>query len=128
MTQKEYERTGKSSPPNSTSLEFAELGKKRVAEFVNMQSELLDKLQATNRQWFDRAQQEANLASEFATKLTATRSIPEAMALYQEWASRHFAMLAEDGKHILADAQEFMAAGARVFANSGPFNGGGPSQ
>jgi hypothetical protein len=36
MTQKESERTGKSSPPNPTPLEFAELGKKRIEEFVNM--------------------------------------------------------------------------------------------
>ena len=46
-----------------------------------MQGELLDKLQETNRQWFDRAQLETNLASEFASELTAARSLPEAMAL-----------------------------------------------
>ena len=127
MTQKESERSGKSSPLNAMPIELAELSKKRIEEFVNMQSELLDKWQATNRQWLDRAQQEANLASEFAAKLTATRSIPEAMAICQEWASRRFAMLAEDGKRLLADSQDFMAAGARLLSNGAPLNGGGGS-
>jgi hypothetical protein len=66
------------------------------------------------------------LASEFATKLTATRSIPEAMAVCQEWTGRRFAMLAEDGKHLLVDTQDFMAAGARLLSNGSPLNGGGP--
>lgn len=56
------------------------MGKKRVEEFVNTQRELLEKLQEMNRQWFDRAQSETNLASELASKLTVARSIPEAMA------------------------------------------------
>jgi hypothetical protein len=33
---------------------FSALGKKRVEDFANAQIELLDKLQRTNRQWFDR--------------------------------------------------------------------------
>jgi hypothetical protein len=61
------------------------MGKKRIDEFVKMQAELLDKLQETNRQWLDRAQSEANLASEFASKLAAARSIPDAMTAFQEW-------------------------------------------
>jgi hypothetical protein len=58
-------------------------GKKRIEKFVNTQKELVEKLQEMNRQWFDRAQAEANLASELGAKLTAARSIPYAMAAYQ---------------------------------------------
>ena len=79
MAQKE-----KSSSPNLMPAEFAEMGKRRVEEFVHTQTELVEKLQEMNRQWFDRAQAEANLASELASKLTAARSIPDAMAAYQE--------------------------------------------
>jgi phasin protein len=79
MVQKE-----KSSSPNLLPAEFAEMGKKRVEDFVNVQTEFVEKLQEMNRQWFDRAQSEANLASELASKLTAARSIPDAMAAYQE--------------------------------------------
>jgi DNA topoisomerase VI subunit B len=116
MAQKEShaERTEKSSLPNLMPTEFAELGKKRIEEFVNTQKGLVEKLQEMNRQWFDRAQAEANLASELASKLTAARSIPDAMAAYQEWASRRFEMMAEDGKHLLADTQKFMEAATHL--------------
>jgi hypothetical protein len=129
MAQREShaERAGKSSPPNLMSAELAEMGKKRVEEFANVQRELLDKLQETNRQWFDRAQAEANLASEFAAKLTAARSIPEAMAACQEWTGRRFEIMAEDGKRLLADTQKFMEAAARLMPTGLLTNGGGTS-
>ena len=127
MAQKESyaERTEKTSSPNLMPTEFSEMGKKRVEEFVNTQRELLEKLQEMNRQWFDRAQSETNLASEFASKLTAARSIPEAMAAYQEWASRRFEMMAEDGKHLLADTQKFMEAATRLLPSGSLIKGGG---
>ncbi len=64
MAQKEAynERTEKPSLP----VEFAGIGKRRIEDCVNAQTELLDKLQETNRQWLERMQSEANLASEFA--------------------------------------------------------------
>jgi hypothetical protein len=129
MAQKEShaERTEKSSLPNLMPTEFAELGKKRIGEFVNTQKELVEKLQEMNRQWFDRAQAEANLASELASKLTAARSIPDAMAAYQEWASRRFEMMAEDGKHLLADTQKFMEAATHLLPNASLIKGGGGS-
>ncbi len=127
MAQKEShaERTEKSSLPNLMPTEFAELGKKRIEEFVNTQKELVEKLQEMNRHWFDRAQAEANLASELASKLTATRSIPDAMAAYQEWASRRFEIMAEDGKHLLADIQKFMEATTHLLPNGSLIKGGG---
>jgi hypothetical protein len=113
-------------PPSSNLIptEFVETGKKRVEEFVNTQTELLEKLQEMNGQWFNRAQSEANLASELASKLTAARSIPDAMTAYQEWTSRRFEMMAEDNKHLLADVQKFMEAATRLLPNS-LFKGGG---
>ncbi len=127
MAQKEShtERTEKSSSPNLMPTEFAEKGKKRLEEFVNTQTEFLGKLQEMNRQWLDRAQSETNLASEFASKLTAARTIPEAMAAYQEWASRRFEMMAEDGKHLLADTQKFMEAATRLLPSGSLIKGGG---
>ncbi len=124
MVQKESERTKQSSSPNPMQIDFAAMGGKRIEEFVNLQTKLLNEFQETNRQWFDRAQSEVNLASEFAAKLTAARSVPEAMAACQEWTSRRFAMMAEDGKHLLADTQKFMEVGARLLSNGALINGG----
>ncbi len=103
------------------------MGKKQIDEFVKMQTELLGRLQETNRQWFDRAKSEADLASEFVGKLSAARSIPEAMTTFQEWSSRRFEMMAEDGKHLLEDSQKFMETGAHLLSTGWPTKNGGGS-
>jgi hypothetical protein len=90
---------------------------------MNAQTELLERLKETNRQWFDRVESEANLASEFASKLTSARSLPDAMSACQEWTMRRFAMMAEDGKHVLADTQKLMETGARLLSNGWQSNG-----
>ena len=51
--------------PNLMFPEMVDMRKKRVQDFVNAQTELLDKLQETNRQWFDRLQSEASFVSDF---------------------------------------------------------------
>lgn len=97
--------------------EFLELSKKRVEELVDAQTEFLEKLQEHNRQWLDRWQSEANTASEFASKWSAVRSVPEAMNLYQEWTSRSLEMIAEDGRQALAETQDLIETGARLLSN-----------
>jgi hypothetical protein len=94
--------------------EFAAMGKKRIEDFVDVQTELLDELQETNRHWFDRMQSEANLASEFAAKFTHAHSIPDVIVVCQQWTARHFEMTVEDGKHAVADAQKIMKTGSRL--------------
>ena len=100
--------------------QFAAMGKKQIDAFVKMQTELLDKFQETNRQWLDRAKSEADLASEFAAKLSAARSIPEAMTACQEWSTRRLEMMTEDSKHLLADSQKFIETGARLMSGGWP--------
>jgi len=65
-------------PPSSNLIptEFVETGKKRVEEFVNTQTELLEKLQEMNGQWFNRAQSEANLASELCLQIDGSAFHP----------------------------------------------------
>jgi hypothetical protein len=99
------------------SSEIAALGKKRLSEFVQAQTELLDEMQEANRHWLDRIQSEADLASEFATKLSAARTVPDAVAASRDWATQYFAMLAEDGRHLADDARRFIEKGARLFAS-----------
>lgn len=117
VTQAERTRTDKSFPFSFDTSEFAALGKKRMEAFVNVQSELLDEIQEANRRWLDRFQSEANLTSEFASKLSGARTIPDAMAVSRDWATRYFQMLAEDGRHFADDTRKLMETGARMFAN-----------
>lgn len=116
-TRAENTSTGKPFPFSFDTSEFAALGKKRMEAFVNAQTELLDEIQEANRRWMDRFQSEANLASEFASKLSGTRTMPDAMAVSRDWATRYFQMLAEDGRHFADDTRKLMETGARMFTN-----------
>ena len=93
---------------NLTPANLAVEAKRRIEEFADAQTKQLDKLQETNRLWLDRMQAEANLASEFALKLAAARSLPEAMFTCQDWGKRRVEMMAEDTKHLLDDTQTLL--------------------
>ena len=60
------ERSVKSATPDVVHVELAEIGKKGVDAIIHMQRELCDAFGEMNRDWFARAQAEANLASELA--------------------------------------------------------------
>jgi hypothetical protein len=94
--------------------EFAATAMKRFETFARTQAE---QLQETNRQCFDRVQAEANLASELVSKVTAARSISEAMAAYQEWGSRRLEMAAEDTKRLMDHTHKFIQMSAQLLAN-----------
>ena len=129
MAQKESqsERTESLPLPHLVHPGFAAVGKKRIEEFVQAHKELLDKLQETNRQWFERMQSEVNVVSDFASKLTTVRSISDAATVCQEWMTRRFEMMTEDSQRLLADTQKFMATGSRLLANGSRSGGPGGS-
>jgi hypothetical protein len=118
MAQPQSERVEKFVPFNLTAADIAAETKKRIEQFASAQTQQLDKLQEANRQWLDRIQAEANLASEFASKLSSARSLPEAMTACQDWGKRRVEMMAEDTKHILDDTQNLMQMSAQLFAKT----------
>jgi hypothetical protein len=107
----------KAFPFSFDSGEFTALGKKRMETFVSVQTELLEEIQVANRHWMDRIQSEANLAAEYASRLSSTRTIPDAMAISRDWSSQYLQRLAEDGKHLADDTRRFIETGARLFHN-----------
>lgn len=118
------QRTEKSASPNLLIFpEMAEMGKKRIENFVDAQRELMSQVQEANRRWLDRAQSEARIASDFANKVMGARSIPEAMTAYQEWANRQLEMTAEDAKHLFTDGQKFIEASTRLLSYEVSGNG-----
>jgi hypothetical protein len=121
MTQ--AERTERTLMPNLVFPEMAEMGKKRVESLVDAQRELLNQVQQANRQWFDRIQSEAKVASDCASKVMAARSIPDAMTAYQEWTNRQLEMTAEDARHFFADGQKFLEASTRLLSGGFTDNG-----
>ena len=121
------DKAERSSPAGLIPPEFVAMGQKRFDELIAAQTEQLGKLQELNRNWFERMQTEAKLASEFTTKLTAARSMPEVAAAYQEWAQRHMEMATEDAKRVVADGQKLMETSTRLLTNGWRPNGHGGS-
>jgi Phasin protein len=121
MAQREgyAERTEKSAAPNLMFPEMAEMGKKRLEDFVDVQRELLNKLQETNRQWLDRMQYEVKVSSDCANKVVSARSIPDAMTAWQEWANRQLEMMAEDAERLFDDGQKFIEVSTHLLPRGG---------
>lgn len=127
QTERQTDEAEKSSQSSLIPPGFAAMGKKRLEELVGIQTEQWEKVQEVNRHWIDRMQSEATLTSEFVAKVTAARSIPEVGTAYQEWASQHMVMAAEDAKRIFADGQKLAETGARLLSSGGQLNGSGGS-
>ena len=81
--------------------------------FAAAQRELFDKLLDTHRSWIDRMQLEAQIASEFASKMREAHSAPEVAKVCQEWTTRHMEMATEDARHLFSDGQKFLETGVR---------------
>jgi hypothetical protein len=76
------------------------LGKDRTEALLSMQKELLATYEQASRVWLARIRSEADLWSEFATKLGTTRSFPDAIQSYQELMSQRMKIAAEDAQRL----------------------------
>ena len=117
MAKRTQGRAGPLFSDTPITAELVATGETRMEDLTNAQVELINVFEEANRRWLDHMQTEADLASEFTSKFTAARSIPDAMKVCQEWASQRMALLAEDGRQSLAHSQMFVEIGMRLRAN-----------
>ena len=80
------------------SLPFFKLGKEQSDAMLGMQKDLLETFEQASRAWLARVKSEVELWSELATKLSATRSAPDAMQVLQQGVAQRMQMAAEDGR------------------------------
>jgi hypothetical protein len=73
---------------------------------LDMQKELLETYEQASRAWLARAKSEADLWSELATKLSASRTFPDALGAYQECVSQRMQLTAEDGRRLFDECQK----------------------
>ena len=59
--------------------DLSAFGKAQTEGMLNLQKELLETYEQASRAWLDRVRSEVELWSRLGAKLTATRSVPEAM-------------------------------------------------
>ena len=116
------ETAASSAKPNLHPAALTDAGTKGIESMLKKQAAFFDTVQEINQDWFGRAKLEVDITSRFVAKLGAARSIPDAMAVSQEWARRRMEMFAEDGRHLLSDSQKIMGAGTRSASDG--WNGG----
>jgi len=86
---------------------------------VNMQKELLDVYEQASRAWLARVKSEVDLWSDLATKLSATRSMPEALESYQKFVTQRMQMAADDGRQLVEDCQKITQKMTRSLSSTG---------
>ena len=99
--------------------ELLETARKQIESLLEVQKELMQTLEGINHDMFSRAKKEADIASEFVGKLASARSIPDATATYQEWATKEMELLAAAGRHMFEHSGKIMQASRRLFSNGG---------
>jgi Phasin protein len=78
--------------------QFANLGQQTFDKIMALQKGYLETMQEINQQWATSMNAEATLASEFFAKLTAAKSIPDAVSACQECGSRQMEILADQNR------------------------------
>ena len=59
-----------------------------------------------SRAWLARVKSEIDLWSDLASKLSTTRSVPEALEAYQKCAAQRMQMAADDGRQLFDECQK----------------------
>jgi hypothetical protein len=85
------------------------LGREQTEATFKIQKDVLEAYEEASRAWLARVHSEVELWSQLATKLAATRSIPEALSAYQESVAQRMQLAAEDGKKLSDDCREMMS-------------------
>jgi len=75
------------------------------AAMLGMQKELLDAFEQASRARLSRVKSDMELWSEPATKLSTTKSVPEALRTYQKYVTQRIQMIAEDGQQLSDECQ-----------------------
>jgi hypothetical protein len=75
-------------------------GNERTEAMLRLQKELLEMCDRASRDWLTRLRSETELWTGLATKLTETRSVPDAVKLYQECILQRVEMAKADAQRL----------------------------
>ena len=100
---------GKSSSSGGAGQEkFTKAGRNQTEATLGIQKELLETYEQASRAWLARVQSEIALWSDLASKLSASRSVPDALGAYQETVAQRLQMAAEDAQRMVSESQAVM--------------------
>jgi hypothetical protein len=106
---KANQRVSNSSAERQKSMEPPTLGQPEMDAKFKLQKELLDAYEAVLHTWLARVKSEIDFWSDLAASMQNVRSIPEALAVYQQSLGRRVELAAEDGRRMLEDSQNALS-------------------
>ena len=92
-------------------------GNERAGAMLRLQKELLDRCEQASRDWLTRLKSETELWTGLATKLTETRSVPDAIKLYQECILQRVEMAKADAQRLSDECGSVMQKINRSMTN-----------
>jgi len=101
-------------------IELAKVAEKQFKAVAETQKDIFDTLVKMNQHWMERAAAEAKSMTDLGSKLTSTRSLPDAVEAYQQWMTERTKTFAEDSQHFMADCQKFFDGVTRSLPKGWP--------
>ncbi len=78
--------------------------------------EFFTAIRKLNSDWMARATAEVELGVKLSTRLIGAKSVPDALAAYQEWLSEEMGARAEDARLLMANGQKLMDTSSRLLS------------
>jgi hypothetical protein len=116
MATKEAMNPSKSGAP----ADVINWGQHQSEAALNFQKAILESCEQASRAWVDRMQSEISLWSDLASKLSSTKSVPEAFETYTKCMSQRMQMAADDGRKLVEEAQQLTQKFAQSLGNGRP--------
>ena len=116
MATRETIHTSKAGVPP----QFVNWGQNQTETALNLQKAILESCEHASRAWIDRVQSEISLWSDLASKLSSTKSVPEALDAYTKCVSQRMQMAADDGRRLAEEAQQLTQKFTQSLGNGRP--------
>jgi hypothetical protein len=114
------ETPGSTAAKSATPPFLMNWGQERTDAAMALQKALLESYEQASRAWLARVQSEVSLWSDLANKLSATRSVPEALEAYSKCVSQRMQMAADDGRRLADESQETAQKIGKSLGNGWP--------
>ena len=101
----------------STRVDSRRTGNKIGNASHQAQSEFFNMPQEMSRDWTAHATAEVVLGLKLSEKLGAARSVPDAIAAYQEWLNEEMGARVADAHRLMSNGQRFMDTSSRFLSN-----------
>ena len=100
-----------------------QLGKNQTEAMLTMQKEMMAAYEEASHAWIERVKSEVALWSDLASKLSASKSLPDGVDACRDVVAQRMKLAAEDGQRLMAEGQKIIGAVTRSLSNGWPKQG-----